>query len=80
MEIEMTRSSGLSLLPICIHSVTKSLGFRLIVEGMANNVKLDFLPQHECAIYQGWLFEKLTDAAALTKRIRIDACKLIPVG
>lgn len=50
-----------------IIALAHSLGMTLIAEGVETEAQLDFLRQHGCEAYQGWLFAKAMAAAELTK-------------
>lgn len=50
-----------------IIALAHSLGMTLVAEGVETEAQLDFLRQHGCETYQGWLFAKAMNANELTK-------------
>jgi EAL domain-containing protein (putative c-di-GMP-specific phosphodiesterase class I) len=47
-----------------------SLGLTLVAEGVETDAQLDFLRQHGCETYQGWLFAKAMEADELTSLLQ----------
>jgi diguanylate cyclase (GGDEF)-like protein/PAS domain S-box-containing protein len=54
---------------LAIISMAKSLGLTLVAEGVETEAQLNFLRQHGCETYQGWLFAKAMPATELTVRM-----------
>lgn len=52
-----------------IIALAHSLGMTLVAEGVETEAQLEFLRQHGCEVYQGWLFAKAMKAAELTALI-----------
>jgi len=53
---------------LAIIGLAKSLGMGLVAEGVETQAQLDFLRQHGCETYQGWLFAKAMPADELAQR------------
>ena len=53
-----------------IIAMAHNLGLGLVAEGVETQAQLDFLRQHGCQTYQGWLFAKAMDAGALGLRLK----------
>lgn len=49
-----------------IIALAHSLGMTLVAEGVETDAQLDFLRQHGCEMYQGWLFSKAIPVGDLT--------------
>jgi diguanylate cyclase (GGDEF)-like protein/PAS domain S-box-containing protein len=49
-----------------IIALAHSLGMTLVAEGVETDAQLDFLRQHGCEMYQGWLFSKAIPVRDLT--------------
>ncbi len=55
---------------LAIIGLAKNLGMGLVAEGVETRAQLDFLRQHGCETYQGWLFAKAMPADELAQRLR----------
>jgi len=56
-----------------IIAMAKTMGMTLIAEGVENTAQLDFLRQHGCETYQGWLFAKAMPASELSLQLPVAA-------
>jgi len=50
-----------------IITLAHNLGLTLVAEGIESDAQLAFLREHNCEVYQGWLFAKAMHADDLTK-------------
>jgi EAL domain-containing protein (putative c-di-GMP-specific phosphodiesterase class I) len=55
-----------------IIAMAKNMGMSLIAEGVETTAQLDFLRQHGCDTYQGWLFAKAMPATELSLRLQAE--------
>jgi len=62
----LTDSSSAAITRAII-ALAQSLGMTLIAEGVETPAQLNFLRQHGCEAYQGWLFAKAMPADDLTQ-------------
>ncbi len=53
-----------------IIAMAHNLGLGLVAEGVETQAQLEFLRQHGCQTYQGWLYAKAMDANALSLRLQ----------
>ncbi len=53
-----------------IIAMAHNLGLGLVAEGVETQQQLDFLCQHGCQTYQGWLYARAMDAQALSLRLQ----------
>jgi EAL domain-containing protein (putative c-di-GMP-specific phosphodiesterase class I) len=50
-------------------ALAHSLGMTLVAEGVQEQAQLDFLREHGCEVYQGWLFAKAMPAQEFARRL-----------
>nr|WP_316642380.1 EAL domain-containing protein [uncultured Roseateles sp.] len=55
-----------------IIALAHSLGLTLVAEGVETEAQLQFLRDHGCETYQGWLFAKALDADDFTARLALQ--------
>jgi predicted signal transduction protein with EAL and GGDEF domain len=53
-----------------IIAMAHHLGFKVLAEGVENQAQLDFLREHGCDMYQGYLYSKPVPATDFTKLLR----------
>lgn len=58
-----------------IIALAKNLGMTLIAEGVETAAQLAFLSQHDCEVYQGWLYAKAMPAKDLTHLLARQAAE-----
>jgi len=77
---ELTEATDAAIV-LTIVTLAHSLGLHLIAEGVENERQRDFLVGHGCHAYQGFLYGRAMDSAALTDYLaqHIPALKVISV-
>ena len=58
-----------------ILSLANGLGMEVVAEGVENEAQLEFLKQHQCGIFQGFLFSRPVPAEDFLKLLADDAAK-----
>ena len=53
-----------------IIAVAKTIGLDTVAEGVEDNAQLNFLREHGCDTYQGWLFSPAVAADDAEKMVR----------
>ncbi|TDP71265.1 bifunctional diguanylate cyclase/phosphodiesterase [Roseateles toxinivorans] len=56
-----------------IIALAHSLGLTLVAEGVETEAQLDFLREHGCETYQGWLFAKALEAGEFSARLHASS-------
>ncbi|MDZ4161613.1 MAG: EAL domain-containing protein, partial [Burkholderiales bacterium] len=65
-----------AVLAKAVIGLARTLGKTVVAEGVETQEQLDFLCQHNCQSYQGWLFSKAVAASDVPMLLRL----LPPVG
>ena len=80
----VTHSDSDAVLAQAVMGLASTLGKTVVAEGVETPEQLDFLCQHGCETYQGWLFSKAVRAqdipALLLRRQASAACMFTPHG